>query len=205
MQIPTKTVGGAEFFAPEEQAVAVLASNDRAIMMTGPNAQALPMEAFATAIKSGKGGLEKSDEMKKLIAGVDTTQPLWAVLKMTDTFRQAPVFSAFDQITLVGKMKDRDIDIQVDGQGQNAAQVAAAVDQLNAGVQAGINQLKPMVVDAPFLSHVVKMMEGIQCKSAGEKATLSVSIKADAATLIVPMYFGERMAAPPPVAPPAPP
>jgi hypothetical protein len=68
-------------------------------------------------------------------------------------------------------------------------------------VQAGINQLKPMVVDAPFMGSIVKMMEGIQCKSEGEKATLTMSVKADTATLIAPMFFG--MHAVEPTAPPA--
>jgi hypothetical protein len=203
LQIAPKTVGGAEVFSPDEHLHAIFSSNHRAIAITGPNAQALPVEALATALKTGKGGLETSDEMKKLIATVDTTQPLWAALKMTDTFRQVPVFSAFEQVTLVGKLnKEQVLDIQISGQGQNAAQIAAAVDQLNASVQQGINQLKPMVVDAPFMNQIVKTLEGIQCKSEGEKATLTMSIKADAATLVMPMLFGVRSApepAPPPV------
>jgi len=204
LQMAPKMIGGAESFSPDEHMHAFFASNDRAIAISGPNAQALPLEAFATALKTGKGGLETSDEMKKLIAAVDASQPLWAVLKMTDTFRQAPVLSAFDQITLVGKMKDQVIDIQVSGQGQNAAQVAAAVDQLNASVQQGITQLKPMVQDAPFMATMVKILEGIQCKSEGEKATLTMSIKGDAASLVVPVLFGFRSASEPVAPPPAP-
>src|SRR5213075_409903 len=133
-----------EVFSPDEHAHAMFASNDRAIAIGGPNPQALPL-AFATALKTGKGGLDTSDEMKKLIAAADTSQPLWAVMKMTDTFKQMPVFSAFDQVIIVGKLKDQVLDIEVSGQGQNAGQVSAAVDQLNASVQAGITQLKPMV------------------------------------------------------------
>jgi len=205
LQIAPKTVGGAQVFSPDEHIQAIFVSNDRALAVSGPNPQALPVEALATAIKTGKGGLETSDEMKKLIATVDISQPLWAVLKMTDTLRQVPVFSAFEQITLVGKLnKDQVLDLQIAGQGQNAAQVAAAVDQLNAGVQTGINQLKPMVQDAPFLSTMVKTLEGIQCKSEGEKATLTMSIRADAASLVMPMLFGARSSPeplPPPVAP----
>src|SRR6185436_7560397 len=78
MQISPKMVGGAEVFSPEENLSAIFASNDRAIAIAGANQKALPIEAFATALKNGKGGLETSDEMKKLIASVDTTQPLWA-------------------------------------------------------------------------------------------------------------------------------
>ena len=110
---------------------------------------------------------------------VATTQPLCAALKMTDTFRQLPVLSAFDQITFTGKVKDQMVDIEFNGTGQNAGQVAAAVDQVNAGVQQAITQLKGMVVDAPFMNQIVKTLETIQCKSAGEKATLTLSIKAD--------------------------
>src|SRR5207248_4484164 len=107
LQIAPKIFGGAEVFTPEDNVAAFFPGNDRAIAIAGPNQQALPIEAFATALKTGKGGLETSDEMKKLIAGVDTTQPLWAALKMTDTFRQAPVFSACDRVTLLGTVKDQ--------------------------------------------------------------------------------------------------
>jgi hypothetical protein len=51
---------------------------------------------------------------------------------------------------------------------------------------------------------MVKTLEGIQCKSEGEKATLTMSIKADAASLVMPMLFGVRSVpqpVPPPVAP----
>jgi ribosomal protein L12E/L44/L45/RPP1/RPP2 len=201
LQIAPSMVGGTEVFSPEDHFALIFVSNERAVAISGPNLKGMPIEAFATALKSGKGGLETVDEMKKLIAGVDTTQPLWAALKMTDMLKQVPTFSAFDQMTLVGKVKDQMLDIQINGQGQNPQQVAAAVDQLNAGVQAGINQLKPMVVDAPFMGSIVKMMEGIQCKSEGEKATLTMSVKADTATLIAPMFFG--MHAVEPTAPPA--
>jgi hypothetical protein len=201
LQIAPQVVAGAEVFSPEEHLDTIFASDDRAIAITRINPQALPLDAFATALKTGKGGLESSDEMKKLIASVDTTQPLWAALKMTDTLRQVPVFSAFEQLTLVGKVKDQNVDIQINGQGQNAAQVAAAVDQLNGGIQQGINQLKPMIVDAPFLSGIVKTLEGIQCKSEAEKATLTMSLKADVATLVVPLLFGAR-SVPEPLPPP---
>ncbi|HEV8291035.1 MAG TPA: HEAT repeat domain-containing protein [Tepidisphaeraceae bacterium] len=211
LQIAPRPVGGTDVFSPDEHFSALFPANDRAIGITGANPQVMNVEGFATALKTGKGGLESSDEMKKLLATVDTTQPLWAVLKMTDTLKQVPIFSAFEQIMLVGKVKDQTVDIQINGQGQNAAQVAAAVDQLNAAVQQGINQLKPMAQDAPFMSQIVKTLEGIQCKSEGEKATLTLSVKADTATLIGPMLFGVRSTpelAPPPAAqviPPPPP
>jgi hypothetical protein len=202
LQIAARSVGGAEVFSPDENFGAIFSSNDRAIAIAGANLRVMPFEAFATALKTGKGGLETSDEMKKLLATVDTTQPLWVALRVTDTLKQVPVLSAFEQVTLVGKVKDQNVDIQINGQGLNPAQVAAAVDQLNAVVQQGINTLKPMVVDAPFMSGIVKTLEGIQCKSEGEKATLTVSVKSDVSTLIGPMLFGAHSApqpAPPPV------
>jgi hypothetical protein len=210
LQIPPKPVGGVEVFSQDDMSGAMFPSNDRVVAFAGPNPQALPAEAFATALKTGKGGLETSDEMKKLLATVDMTAPLWAALKMTDTLKAVPLFSAFEQITLVGKVKDQTVDIQVNGTGLNAAQVAAAVDQLNAGIQQGINHLKPMVVDAPFIAQIVKTLEGIQCKSEAEKATLTMSIRADTASLIGPMLFGvhsvpERAAPPAQVIPPPPP
>ncbi|HEV8605285.1 MAG TPA: hypothetical protein VGQ99_07970 [Tepidisphaeraceae bacterium] len=208
MQIPGKVVGGVDVFSPEEHFGVMFAGNDRAIGMAGPNAQGLPAEAFATALKTGKGGLADVEAMKKLIASVDTSQALWAVMKMTDTYKQAPVFSAFEQITMVGKLKDQMLDVQISGQGVNAGQVSAAVDQINAGVQMGINQLKPMVQDAPFFSAIIKAMETVQCSSQGEKATLTASIKGDAASLVLPLFFGgmdrSRPAVAPPPVPPAP-
>ena len=54
------------------------------------------------------------------------------------------------------------------------------------------------------MSAIVKTLEGIQCKSEGEKATLTMSIKADTASLVVPMLFGVRAFVdpqPPPIQP----
>jgi hypothetical protein len=190
--VPSRNVGGMEVFSPQAEMGIVFASDDRVIATVGANFETLPLDAFSKALAAGKGELGNVPEMKKLIESVDVTQPLWAVVKVTDSYRMAPVVAPFETMTMVGRMKGAKMEIQIDGVGNDKQKVAAAVGQVNASLEVGIAGLRQAAMDAPFLSKVIAALESVKCVAEGEKATLNASLEGNTAMLGLPMIFGMR-------------
>jgi len=203
--VPLKNVGGADVFSPDNHAALIPASNDRFILLAGPKLEAMPLEAMATAITANKGGLAAEKEMTKLIDTVDTTQALWGVMKVTDTYRQAPPLAPFDWLTLVGRQKDQTLGIQIDAKGADGNKIADAVAEVNQTVQQALAELKPMAEQMKMLKPVADFLESIRCTSEGGKASLTASLKASPSLLMsVPMMIGLRAVPAQADVPPAP-
>jgi hypothetical protein len=179
-------------FSPQPNTGLIFPSDDRIIATVGANQEKLPLEAFAKALAAGKGELGNVPEMKKLIESVDTTQPLWGVAKMTESYRRAPVLAPFDTMTVVGKQNGAVMEVRIDGEGPDKEKVAGAVGQVNAALQMGIGQLRQAAQEMPILATFVKTLEGVKCTAQDQKATLTASLEGNATMMAVPVIFGIR-------------
>jgi len=207
-QIPNaSTVDGFEVFAPDEHVAFVFASDNRAIAITGAAKDKLPVKEVlaASRAKANPAGhpLLAAAEFAPFVKALNEKTRGWAVCKVSDSYRAAPVIQPFDTLTLLTTQEKDGISIRLAGAGKDAAGVKGAVDQVNSGLNQARNELPKMVQQIPMLKPVNDLVQGMKCDADGKNATLTGSFQGDPATLIAMpfMFFAtERagMAAPPP-------
>jgi hypothetical protein len=190
-QVPTTTIDGVDIFQPDKSAAVILASDTRAVLVTGDANGKLPLEEVVSSIKKDAGNLHDNTEISKLIGQTDTTQPIWAVAKMTDGLRQVmPPLAAFDIATLVLSQRDDVLSLSLQAEGSDAEKVKMAVEEANAHLQEGITQLRQAVQNLPAVKSLLEAMESVKLSSDGGKATATGSLKG--LTSLPLMLFGVR-------------
>ena len=192
-----KVVDGVEVYSPEDSIAFFLPTNKHGVFIAGPDKAEKPVAKLITAAKSGKGGLAGAEEMVNLIKTVDTKQPVWGALHVTDVYRQAPVLAAFDTLTLVGKPKAGEaakqgrasLDFRLEGKGKDPQQVKNAVDLVNNGIAEGRRQMKEMekmmaqgggggemAAMGQVMKQIGEVLETVQCKADGGNASLTATV-----------------------------
>jgi hypothetical protein len=192
-----KVIDGVEVHDIDRGQVAILfPSNRHAVFVGGPREAEKPVQKLIAATKSGNGGLIRVAGMVNLIKTVDTKQPVWGAVQMTDVYRQAPVVSAFDTFTMVGKLKagaeatpDADIEFRIEAKGSDAQQVKDAVAVINQGIATGKQHIQDaekrlaggeggaaMTPMAPIIRQVGKVLDSTRCSANGQTATLTATV-----------------------------
>jgi hypothetical protein len=190
-QVPTTTIDGMEVYQPDKSVAVILASDARAVLITADRNGKLPLEEVVASIKKDSGNLHDNAEMAKLIGQVDTSQPIWAVVKMTDGLRQVmPPLAAFDVATLVVSQKEDVLSLSLKAEGTDAEKVKMAVEEAHAHLQEGITQARQTVQNFPAAKPFLEAMESVKLSSDGGQATASGSMKG--ATSLPLMLFGVR-------------
>src|SRR4051812_38893009 len=99
-QLPVaKTGGGTEYMCPSYGGMAVAVPSDELFVLTGgpPNVN-MPLDDIGEAIKTNKGKFDEATDLAKLVESVDTKQPAWAALWVSENYRQAPPLAPFDSL-----------------------------------------------------------------------------------------------------------
>jgi hypothetical protein len=194
---------GASLATPSGQLLALVA---------GASPTETPVEEVSMGIKDGKGKFAENELMAKLLEPVNKTADLWAVVRVTDSYRQAPVLAAFDTLQLVSQVSGDAMKIEVKATGQDADTVKAAVEQFTALVEEGKNQLAnkaPADANAPEAAPapaeagaadspgksaaqpLVDFLGSIQTKVDGTTATMTGTLKGSSgAMMLLPMMLG---------------
>jgi hypothetical protein len=130
---------------------------------------------------------------------------LWAVCKVSDSYRAAPVIQAFDMITLLGRQEKDKLSLRIAGTGKDAAAVKAAVDELNQGLNQAKTGLPQVAQQMPALKPMADFVQSLECAADGKNAALTGAFQGDAGNLLAMplMFFGARAQAVPVQAPPA--
>ncbi len=199
-------VDGAEVLALGNEFSILPLSDNRLIIVGGSDAQKLPTTAeVVAAVRSGKGKLDATVGVGKLIKAIDTTQPLWLAVSMSDAYKRAPVLNAFDSLTLVGtRQKEGGLALGVKGTGSDAKAVADAVEQVNAGIGMFKEQMK-QARQIPGLESIQEAVESLKVSADGANANASASWKGNANMLMmIPGMMFHQLQAPPPAPAPAP-
>ena len=200
----TSAVEGVEVFTADKETAFAFPTDDRAMLVLGPKPEHLPVKALLTSIRDNKGPLLTNADVAKLIAGVDTSAPLWAVCKVNDKYREAEIIKAFDTLTLVTKQSKDSTDIRISGTGSNPAAVQNAVAQANSGLDQARQHIPQMVQQMPFLKPIADFVSGAKCQADGNNASFTATVPGSGNGLMAaPLFmFGFRAhAAPPPVNP----
>lgn len=171
-------VDGQDIYQPDRSVGLILVSDTRAVIVTGDSNAKLPLEEVVAAIKKDAGGLHDNADITKLIATVDTTQPIWAVVKVNDGIRQVvPQVAPFDTGTLVVSQKDDVLSASLKAEGADAEKVKAAADDLRNQLQQGIVQFRQIAHDFPPAQPMLDACESIKIESDGAKAKATATLK----------------------------
>lgn len=186
-----------EVYFLDRNAALACPSNDRFILIAGPNREVLPVQQVLAALKTGKGGIDSDADMNALLASVDRTKRLWAAMKVTEAYREAEVLEPFDTLTLTGEEKDGQTLLTIVARGKDADAVKAAVDTFEKGRQEALDQMKeaPDEVKA-MMQNIVDLVESVKTRIDGAQVTLTAAFKGGSVEGLMLPYFGVQRSRP---------
>jgi len=211
----TETVEGFEVLTQTREMAVVCPSNDRFLLFAGPNREALPVEEVLGAIKEGKRDLPLDADMAQLLGSVDRSKHMWAVMKMTDTYKNADLVAPFDSVTLTVDAKEDEAQYTLVARGKNPDEITASVDKFEKGRQEVLKALKrapafPMAMPA----NIVDFVESINVRNDGMQVTVTAAFKGSSETILqtlplmmfgmIPMHAQRAVLPPEPEPAPAP-
>jgi hypothetical protein len=178
-----------EVYFLDRQMALACPSNDRFILIAGPNREVLPVQQVLAALKTGKGGIESDADMNALLASVDRTKRLWAVMKVTEAYREAEVLEPFDTLTLTGDEKDGETLLTIVARGKDADAVKAAVDTFEKGRQEALEMMKENDEAMAMMKNIVGLIESVKTRIDGPQVTLTAVLKGGPIEgLMLPMF-----------------
>ena len=190
-QLPSHPIGGMEVFQPPGGESAIFFPSDQyAVAIGGPRGRNLPVEQVLDAIHHHQGKLKDVPEMKQLIDAAPPDQPLWAVMKVTPAYAQAPIFAPFDTVALGTTRTDKGIDLTFSGSGNHPEKAKAAADLVNAGAQQAVQELRRMQPFMPPMKVIADAMATVKCQPTGGNATLTAHIEGEQSLLLMLPMFG---------------
>ena len=211
LQVPSHAVSGLEIFQPPGAESAIFFPSDEyAVAIGGPRGNDLPVQQVVDAFKKRHAKLKEVAEMKKLIDSAPPDQPVWAVMKVTPSYAQAPVFAAFDTVQLTSTRTPDGMDLVFVGMGNDPEKAKAAADVANAGARQAVEEIRRMEQFMPPLKIVADAMATVKCDAKGGDATLTAQVTGEGSALfLLPMMglsaHAEVRQAPAAVAPNPPP
>ncbi len=179
----SEKVGRTEVLRIDIMAV-ILVSNDRLVFMTGASKEQLPVAQMVAALKSGKGKLAGDKAMAGLIKSVDTTNPVWAVMRVSESYRKAEILAPFKTVTLVGKRKANQMDFTLQARGTVAQKVAAAVEEFNKLIDEKRDRIDRGALSMPAMKPITEFIRSIKVVANGANATVTARLKGDMKTLL---------------------
>lgn len=172
----------------------MLMPSDELFVLFGgpPNGANPPVKDIVAAIKTGKGTLSEDGAMSALIASANRKSGGWAVIEMTNTFRGAtPMFRPFDSVIAERVSEKGKTSIKVQGTGNDADEVKAAVNQMNSVLEearANINQAGGFIP-----KNVVDFVKTLKIQADGKNATLTGTMEGDFEQMLGGMLFPMMM------------
>lgn len=205
-----RKVGGLAVFAPEREMALIPCGGGRFVFTAGPKTEVLPIaEVVARLAKPPDKPAFDEGLLTRARAGGG---PFWVAMKVSATYRQAPVFAPFDTLVLTTREeKDGALAFRVVGKGKNAQAVANAVGIVKNGLKEAREELAQAVQQFPPAKNFLEILGSVRVESRGGEATLTARLKGSTAVLFSPFLIwtlGMRTRVPPPPPPaevPAPP
>jgi hypothetical protein len=176
-----ETIEGMEALSPDPNAVIFMPSDEQIVLVAGPQRETMPLTEVVAALKAGKGGLADNAEMLpeilQLAKSVSPGQTIWAVAKMTDAYRVAPLVSPFDVITLQGRQEGDTMKLKLVAQGKDPQQVQQSVDKFNEGLAKVKQAMGEQVQQMPAVKPLVDFLGGVKIEQAEGTVTVTAELK----------------------------
>jgi hypothetical protein len=193
---PSADLEGTAVFTLEEGGSLFFPSDDLAVYLFGPDAQKLPTREMIAAARAGKGGLASAEAMRDVIKSARTDQPLWAVARVTEAYRQFPIAMGFDRASLVGRQTGPRFDFEGSAEGTDPKQVDISTHEMQRYLKDATDGLRTMAPVMPPLQRVMRFLESIKSKVEGTKLTASGTFEGPVTRLVVFMNFPYATAQP---------
>ncbi|HUV38795.1 MAG TPA: HEAT repeat domain-containing protein [Planctomycetota bacterium] len=184
-----RTVGNLEVFPPDDGVAILCPSDDRFVFIAGPNADVLPISKVVAALGGKGGGVLDDAEMTRLMRSVDRTQPVWAVAKVTETYRQAPLLAPFNTLTLVGEQTDDAIRLKLTARGDDPQKIREQVKVFEDDRAEALKEMKKEAGEMPFMKDLIAGVEGMKTQVTGNEATVTATFKGKLG-LLLPLIMG---------------
>ena len=194
-------VAGLDVYRPDDEVALILASNELLVFTAGPQADQLPIEALAKAVKAGKGTLRDNKELAAIIDAADKSGRIWAAAQMTEVYRKAaPLFEPFHAAALSTKELKDSTQFTLLAQGKDADKVAAAVAQLHDELAKAGKQMDETTAQMPMLKPMAEFVKSIQVKQSAANVTITAKLtgKGSMGMLMAPMMMFNLRASPAP-------
>jgi len=197
-RVETETVEDVEVYRRDREVAMVCPSNDRFILFAGPGPEQMPLEQMLGALKKGKGGVDTDEDIAYLLGAVDRTKRTWAVMKMTDAYKNAQVFAPFDSVTLTADDKEDETFFTLVARGQNADEIGVAVDKFQLGRQQALDAMRKAGPGRARVlpKGIVDFVDSVQVVQEGPQVTVTAVFKgrtlSDLGTMPL-MFLGQRL------------
>jgi hypothetical protein len=195
-KVPSTTVGPAQVFRLSQEAAVFFPSADRIVFVASPRGGELPLKELAAAVADNGGGLRAEQDMVRLVQSVNTSQPLWAVAKLTDAYRQLPPLAGLDRVTIVassGKAGGDAYDVKLSAGGSDPEKVRQSAEAVNALV----TELRRTVLErgdgdgpagagkpSPAIASAEAFLKAFTLRAAETNATAEASLNVSRADLL---------------------
>ncbi|HEX8914419.1 MAG TPA: hypothetical protein VF796_18875, partial [Humisphaera sp.] len=189
-KLQAKAVGGVDaLLSPDdpnqfgENMAMMFADDERAAFVFGSRKQPLPLDAVAAMFKGNQQPLKGNADMAKLVSRVDTKAPLWAVMKVTQPMREAPVLGSMEWLTLTSTRKgEAGLSFKIEGKAGNADEATKAIGMVLGGVgeakremareaERGAQNMPAPVKE--MMKTAQKLLESIKCDADPADASLA--------------------------------
>ncbi len=176
-QMPNaKTGGDLEFMTMADFGCAA-PSDDLFILASGP-ANNVPIDEVGDAFKEGKGKIDSNTDLMDVIKTINITQPAWAALAVTDSYKQAAATGRnLKSITLIGKAAEHGIAYTVTAAGVDADGAKSAADALTAFTNDSKGEVNHNAEQDPTYQPLSDLVNSIEIKSDGSKVTATATMK----------------------------
>jgi hypothetical protein len=164
--------------------------------MMAADPQKLPTREMIAATRAGKGGLDKAPGVPAMMKTVDSEQPLWAVVKVTEGYRQFPIASGFDHGSLVGRQVGPTFRLEMSAEGKDVKQLDISLHELQRYQKELMDWMRNVAPVMPPLQRVMRFLESIKPKVEGAKLTATATFEGPVTRLIVFMNFPYATAQP---------
>ena len=179
----TETINGTEVFKPDNEFAIFLPSSDRLVLVAGPRKAQTPVAEMIAAVKAGKGGLTAGSDMGKLIKTVDTTSPIWAASKLSETYRKESLLAPFDTMTMTSKIAKGVQNFKLVAVGTDAEKIALAVKEFDGHMAEGRRETARTAERMPMIKPMADFIASIKAKADGTKVTVTASMKGSSALM----------------------
>jgi len=150
----------------------------------------LPVREVVNALKSGKGGITTEPNMMKLVKEASQASGMFAVMEVSETYRQLSMLAPFKTLTLTTKTVGEEMELKLAARGEDADATTQAVEEFEEGRKQMLEEIgeapaEMMGVMAPF----VDMVKGLKVEREGGNATLTAKMKGKLSGTILMMWM----------------
>ncbi len=169
-------------------------SDQQLVFIAGASTDQMPLAEVGAKVSAGGGDFTIGKTLAKLLDKADKGTPGWALVEVTESYRESPFLKPFDTLSLQAKEVGGRLKFTVSGLGTDAAAVAKVVARLNGELEKAREAVREEMEEAdgfPGDTMVKEILEATSITADGGVAQFATELPGDgAAPLLQLVYFG---------------